>query len=202
MQIKGKISCSCGACSLTVNDSRLQFSLLCACEDCRQAQAWASKFGGKEPKDILYLIYLRSDISEVVGLDSMRATQLRQDARSTRIHCNHCYSCIAVDHFNYANNIFMILPDHCLQDFDTNSEPKAVVNLCDYPRELADLPSDEIPVFHTFKYTQERQRYLDISRAREVFSPPDTPAEGQTIRDVIASIGEVEVLDLEVGSIP
>ncbi len=96
----------------------------------------------------------------------------------------------------------MILPDHCEQDFDTRSEPKAVINLCHYPGRLADLPSDEFPVFHTFKYPQERQRYLDISSAREVFSPPKFPAEGQTIREIIASVGEVEILDLDVGGIP
>mgnify|MGYP004311703775 CR=1 FL=1 len=96
----------------------------------------------------------------------------------------------------------MILPDHCVQDFDTSSGPKAVINLCDYPGELADLPSDEIPVFHTFKDPREKQKYPDISPAREVFSPPRMPAKGLTIRDVIASIGNVEVLNLEVGSIP
>lgn len=202
MQTKGKISCSCGLCSLELNDHRPRYSVLCACEDCRQAHMWASKFGGKQPKDILYSIYFRSDISEVLGLSSMRVTQLRQDARSTRIYCNHCYSCIAVDHINYANNIFMIQPDHCEQSFNVELAPKAVINLCDYPGDLAPLPSDEIPVFHTTRYPQERQRFLDISPIRKMLSPPDTPAEGQTIRDVIASIGEVEVLDLEVGSIP
>ena len=81
----------------------------------------------------------------------MRVVQLRHDARSTRIYFTNCYSYTVVDHVNFANNILMIMLGYCEQDFVTILEPKAVLNLCDYPGNLADLPSDKIPVFHIFK---------------------------------------------------
>ena len=57
----------------------------------------------------------------------MTATQLRKDARSTRIYCKKCFSCVAIDHVFYQNNIFMIQPKHCEYNFDIESPPKAVI---------------------------------------------------------------------------
>ena len=196
---KGKIKCSCGACILTLNDSRPKYSLLCACEDCRLALSWASQFGGKPPDNLLYSIYLRSDFAEVTGLNSMRTTQLRDNARSTRIYCKKCYSCIGIDHINYANNVFMIQPDYCEQDFSTWIEPKAVIFLCDYPEKTVPLPSENIPIFHTFKYPQERQRFLDITPIGETLAPPKFPAVGKTIREIIATLNNTENLALQSG---
>ena len=60
---------------------------MCACEDCRQALSWADKNGGKKPKNILYSVYFRSDISNFFGLENMVVTHLRDDASSTRVYC-------------------------------------------------------------------------------------------------------------------
>ena len=81
MNEKNTISCCCGACSLKLNEPSPKFSLMCACEDCRQALRWAAQRGGKEPKDIIYSVYLRSDIHSYDGLEHMIVTQLRSDAR-------------------------------------------------------------------------------------------------------------------------
>ena len=108
----GKISCSCGSCSLSLNDTSPKYSVLCACEDCRQALCWALKNGANTPKNILYSVYFRSDFSGFTGVDKMIAIQLRDDTNSTRDFCKNCFSCIAIDHVNYQNNVFMIQPDY------------------------------------------------------------------------------------------
>ena len=54
MEIKNKISCSCGKCGIELNDTSPKYSVMCAWEDCRQALSWAEKNGGKKPKNILY----------------------------------------------------------------------------------------------------------------------------------------------------
>jgi len=93
----------------------------------------------------------------------------------------------------------MIQPDYCEQDFSTWVEPKAVIFLCDYPEETAPLPSENIPIFHTFKYPQERQRFLDITPIGESLAPPKTPAVGQTFREIIATLNNTENLALQSG---
>ena len=50
MDEKNKISCSCGSCQLFLNDPLPKYSVMCACEDCRQALRWAEINGGKKPK--------------------------------------------------------------------------------------------------------------------------------------------------------
>ena len=169
---------------------------MCACEDCRQALRWAEINGGKKPKDILYSVYFRSDIQSYNGIENMIATQLRDDASSTRIYCKKCFSCFAVDHVNYQNNVFMIQPDYCKQNFNIQIPPLAVLNLQDYPGEFAELDSDTIPVFHSRKYPQERKRFLSIEPISEYLTPPKIPAEGITIRELITKIGKIRVLDL------
>ena len=51
MDKKNKISCSCGLCELFLNDPSPKYSVMCACEDCRQALRWAEINGGAKPKD-------------------------------------------------------------------------------------------------------------------------------------------------------
>tara|TARA_B110001452_G_scaffold245544_1_gene230292 strand:+ start:194 stop:802 length:609 start_codon:yes stop_codon:yes gene_type:complete len=199
MSENNNISCSCGSCQLFLNDPLPKYSVMCACEDCRQALRWAEINGGKKPKDILYSVYFRSDIQSYNGIQNMIATQLRSDARSTRIYCKKCFSCLAIDHVNYQNNIFMIQPDHCTQNFNVDIPPKAVINLIDYPEEVADLDSETIPIFHTTKYPQERKRFLSIEPIIEFLAPPKTPAKGITIREIILKIGKVEKLQLTKG---
>ena len=90
MSINNKISCVCGLCQLFLNEPLPKYSIMCACEDCRQALRWAEKNGGQKPKDILYSVYFRSDVQSYNGIQNMIATQLRSDARSTRIYCKKC----------------------------------------------------------------------------------------------------------------
>ena len=93
----------------------------------------------------------------------MRATQLSENARLTRIYRKKCSSCIGIDHINDANNVFIIQPDYGEQKFSAWVEPKGVTFLCDCPEGNAPLPSDVIPVFHPFRYPQERRRVSDVA---------------------------------------
>ena len=113
-----------------------------------------------------------------------------------RIYFKKCFSFIAIDHVFYQNNIFMIQPEHCEQNFKIVSPPKAVINLNDYPGEFANLDSETIPVFHTNKYPQERNRFRSIEPISDFLCPPKIPAIGMTIREIISKIGKIRVLDL------
>ena len=201
MSAKNTISCHCGACSLKLNDPSPKFSLMCACEDCKQALSWAAQRGGKKPKDIIYSAYFRSDIQSYAGIENMTVTQLRSNAKSTRVYCKNCFSCIAIDHIVYENNVFMMQPEHCVQDFNANTPPKAIIHLVDYNGEVSDIPSDTIPVFHSLHYPQERKRFRAIKPISESFSPSKSILLGITLRDLISEINKVEVLHLEKGNI-
>ena len=169
---------------------------MCACEDCRKALGWAALRGDNKPKDIIYSVYFRSDIQSYNGIDNMTATQLRSNARSTRVYCKLCFSYIAIDHVVYEDNVFMMQPEHCIQDFNANTPPKAIIHLLDYNGEAADIPSETIPIFHSLQYPQERKRFRAIKPISESFSPPALRSQGITLRDLISKINKVEVLHL------
>ena len=173
---------------------------MCACEDCRQALRWAAQRGGNKPKDIIYSAYFRSDIQSYDGIDNMTVTQLRSDARSTRVYCKNCFSCIAIDHVVYEDNVFMIQPEHCVQDFNAITLPKAIIHLIDYNGEAKDMPLDNIPIFHSLQHPQEGKRFRAIKPISESFAPTKTGSQGITLRDLISKINNIEVLHLKKGS--
>lgn len=202
MNVKNTISCHCGACSLKLNEPSPKFSLICACEGCRQALSWTAQRGGKKPKDIIYSAYFRSDIQSYDGIKNMNVTQLRSDARSTRIYCKNCFSCIAIGHLVYENNVFMMQPEHRIQDFNAITPPKAIIHLIDYNGEAKDVQSDTIPIFHSLQYPQERKRFRGIKPISESYAPYKTSLQEITLRDLIAKTNKDEVLHLEKCNVP
>ena len=197
-----KITCRCNACELTLSDPTPKMSVLCACEDCRQALSWAAKFGGKKPSGLVHNVYLRCDLSEIVGREHMQATQLRDDARSTRIFCRHCYACIGIDHVRYMNRVFMVQPDHCSLNFELAVKPTAVLFLSDYRGSDAPVPTDDTPIFHSFEDPQDYARYRAIPVVAETFSGPLGPPTGHTMSDLIESLKPVDNLGLTRGAPP
>ena len=161
--------------------------------------SWGASKGGKEPELIGFGCYMRSDIAHVKGQSEMRAVQLRDGARSTRVYCSSCYSIIGIDHPSYQDNVFFIFPKHCQTTCDVDLEPAAVLFLRDYPEEVAPVPSEEIPVFHTFVYPQERTRYRSIPIVANSLCPPSSPPKGQTLRQLIDSLEGVKILGLDRG---
>ena len=85
----------------------------------------------------------------------------------------------------YEDNVFMIQPEHCIQDFNANIPAKAVIHLIDYKGEAADIPSETIPIFHSLQYPQERKRFRDIKPISDSFAPPTTSSQGITLRELI-----------------
>lgn len=193
------ISCSCGQCKLTLANNRPIMSLYCACKDCRQAIKWGELRGGKAPKKLQQPVYVRSDIISVDGENLMKPFQLRNPAKSTRIYCTNCYSILGVNHPTYVNNVFMFFPEHCAADMDLSIKPCAVTNMLSYTHEeKADLPTN-IPVFYSFSYPQERDRFFSIPEVGKAFSKPTKPAVGKTFEELIKSLGDIEILNLDIG---
>jgi hypothetical protein len=196
---EAKISCKCGVCELTLADGRSTVSFLCGCEDCRQALQWGFKNGGVKPDPLAHAYYMRSDITDVKGRDKMIAVKLREDSRSTRVYCTDCYSIVGIDHPAYRNNIFAIFPKHCMNTADLTVPLTAIVHMIDYSEKIGPLPVEEVPVFHTFRFPQERARWLSIPAVASAFREPTEPTNGTTMRALIESLGPPLVLNLEKG---
>ena len=196
------IECSCGECKLTTVDDYPMMSLFCACKDCRQAIKWGEMRGGKAPQKLPHLVYVRSDIISIEGERRMKSFQLRNSAKSTRVYCTNCFSILGIDHPTYADNVFMFFPYHCVSNINLSITPCAALNISSHPYpEPADLPTD-MPIFHNFNYAQERNRFFTIPEVRKAFREPVKPPIGKTLRVMIKKLGEIEILDLEVGADP
>lgn len=196
---EAKISCKCGACELTLADGKSTHSVLCGCEDCRQALQWGFKNGGVKPDPLPRLYYMRSDIIDVKGRDKVIAVKLREDGRSKRLYCTNCYSILGVDHPAYKNNVFLNFPKHCINGGNLAVPLAAIVMMIDYSERIGPMPVEEAPVFHTFRFPQERERFFSIPAIANAFKEPREPAKGITLASLIESLGPLTVLGLEKG---
>ena len=197
---QAKIACTCNACELTLADGKATLCLLCGCEDCRQALQWGYKNGGVKPDPLPRVYYMRSDIIDVKGRDHMVVVKIREDGRSRRIYCTKCYSILGVDHPNYTNNlIFVNWPKHCINSGDLTAPLSAIIMLIDYSERIGPIPVENVPVFHTLRYPQERARLRSIEAVASTFSPPTEPIEGITLAALIDRLGPPLVLNLEKG---
>ncbi len=182
------IKCKCEKCSIFLNEPKVLYSLFCACEDCRQAGEWGYIKGGNKPEKIQKLIYLRSDIIKTKGLEFMQSYQLRENADSTRIYCDNCYSMIGVDHRNYKDILFMVIPNLCNTDIKDNTTPLAVIQMQDYV--FGDKPniSNNIKLIQTYNNKITRD-----------FKPRYQKPVGISIRELISKISGPTILDLKKG---
>ena len=166
-------------------------------EDCRQAIEWGAKNGGKPAAPFAEPIYMKSDIAGVEGRDKMKAVQLRNDARSTRVYCKECHAILGIDHPSYSNNVFMFFKNHCETSFKLPHKAVAAIYLDDLPAEASDLIPTDIPLFYSFP--REREKFRSIDAVSNSFKEPDNPPRGYSFGDLIKSLGEIEVLQLEQG---
>ena len=192
------IECKCGSAALTGADGKAILYLQCGCEDCRQALQWCYKNGGVKPDPLPRLYYLRSDIVDVKGKDYMKAFKLREDGRSTRISCIKCYSILGVDHPVYQSNVFLNFPKHCNNGGDLSIPLVAYIHMADYPDD-SPLPTEDVPLFVSARFPQERQRLLSLPEVKDAFKEPAEPIIGMTLTSLIESLGPVTVLDLVKG---
>ena len=142
---------------------------------------------------------MQSDIIEVNGRDKMIAVKLREDGRSTRVYCANCYSVLAIDHPAYKNNVFLNFPKHCINGGDLSAPLAAIVMMIDYSERIGPMPVEEVPVFHTFRFPQERERFFSIPAIANAFSEPRELPRGITLASLIESLGPQTVLGLEKG---
>jgi hypothetical protein len=192
------IECKCGSSALTVADGKAILYLQCGCEDCRQALQWGHMKGGVEPDPLPRLYYLRSDIVDVKGKDYMKAFKLREDGRSTRISCIKCYSVLGVDHPAYQSNVFLNFPKYCNNGGDLSTPLAAYIHMADYSDDDP-FPTEDVPLFVSIRFPQERQRLLSIPAVRNAFKKPTEPIKGMTLTSLIESLGPVTVLELVKG---
>ena len=188
------ITCHCGACGFAITDDQPTLSLLCGCTDCREALEWCAKRGGLEPVSLPELIYVKSDIVNVFGLEFMRVFQLNQNARSTRVYCNSCFSVIGVDHKSYRNNVFMFFKNHCITTCDLSIKPSAAIFL----KELKDTNQinqlKNIPLIFSFT-KKETQQFRSIKAVSYSFNYIKRPRYGQTLKSLIKSISKIVILN-------
>ena len=194
------IECKCGSTALTIADEKAILCLECGCEDCRQALQWAYKHGGVEPDPLPRLYYMRSDIVDIKGREHMRAFKLRKSGRSTRIHCLKCYSVLGVDHPVYQSNVFLNFAKYCNNGGNLSTPLAAYINMIDYSDDEP-FPTEDVPLFVSTRFPQERERFLSISAVRNAFKKPTESIKGITLTSLIENLGPVTVLELEKGEI-
>lgn len=194
------IRCTCGRCVISLCPAFPQLSLLCGCEDCRQALAWGAAQGGRSADPLPHLFYIRSDITKVKGLEFMQPVQLRGEAKSTRVYCTTCYAVLAVDHPGYQDHVFMFFKGHCDTSSDLTLKPSAAIYMNDYrDKPIPDIPAD-IPVLQSFQDPKDQKRFRALPAVRDSFRMPAEPAEGQSLRELIPNMQPLRVLNLAKGA--
>ena len=194
-QMTAEITCKCSRCKFSLNYTTPSLSLLCACEDCRQALAWGFEQGGIVPTDLPQLFYIRSDIRTIDGLEFMQPFQLRDNAKSTRVYCTKCFSILGVDHPGYRDNVFMFFKGFCCTNFDLSIKPSAVIYLKDCLRDKNYTIPDHIEKIWSFT-SEERIRFHSIPEVSNSLTEVTRPAEGMTFREIIQKMPEIKVLNL------
>ncbi len=190
------IKCYCERCSIYLNDYRVFYSLYCACEDCRQAGEWGHTKGGRKPEKLQKLIYIRSDIKKIDGLDLMRSYQLRANAYSTRIYCKKCFSIIGIDHPNYKDTVFMIIPYLCKTNLNINITPVATIQMQDYIFKNKKKINSKILLMNDFKDTNLNKKFNKLmNQVRPRYRIP----KGISFKELLSKLGEPTILNLKKG---
>ena len=194
-----KITCRCGKSSINLKTEKIYRTLICACEDCRQALEWAHKQGGVKPNDLPKLVYVDSNIESFSGLENVGAFQLRKGAKSTRVYCKKCFSIIAVDHPGYNNERFMFFENHCYTTLDTSMEPNAIIYLDHLPEGTKEKIPDDLP---RFRDIDKPDQWDEFATLLEKTASPSSVREGKGLRlyNLLDKIGHIEVLNLEPGA--
>ena len=194
-----KITCRCAKSSINLNTEKVYRTLICACEDCRQALEWAFKAGGEKPSDLPKLVYVDSDIESFSGLENMRAFQLRKGSKSTRIYCKKCFSILAVDHPNYNNEQFMFFENHCSTTLDTSLKPNAITYLDHLPEGSKEIIPSDLPQFRDL---DKPDQWEEFAALLEKTASPSSVREGKGIQlyNILEQIGHIQVLNLEPGA--
>ena len=194
-----KITCHCGRCCINLEIEKVYRTLICVCEDCRQALEWAQKQGGVKPNALPKLVYVHSNIESFSGLENMRAFQLRKGSKSTRLYCKECFSILAVDHPDYNNDRFMFFENHCSTTLDTSLKPNAITYLDHLPEGSKEIIPGDLPQFRDLDMPDQWEEFAALL---EKTASPSSVREGKGLRlyNILEKICHIEVLNLEPGA--
>ena len=67
----------------------------------------------------------------------------------------------------------------------------------DYPKDYESPPEDDVPLFYSFDYNQERRRFKSV--VSNTFKKRTDPLKGINFTALIESLGTPKILDLEKG---
>jgi hypothetical protein len=109
-----------------------------------------------------------------------------------------CYSVLGVDHPVYESNVFLNFPKYCNNGGDLSTPLAAYIHMADYSDD-GPFPTEDVPLFVSIRFPQERQRLLSIPAVRNAFKKPTEPIKGMTLTSLIESLGSVTVLELVKG---
>ncbi len=152
--------------------------------------------GGLLPDRLQKLIYVRSDIKDVEGIKYMHAYQLRNNSSSTRIYHKECYSIIGIDHINYKDIVFMLIPKLCKTDLDLSIKPVAAIFMNDYPYKDISMISDDVLFLKDFKDENINNKYNALmGPLRAKYLKP----RGISFKQLIKEVEGVTVLNLKKG---
>ena len=68
----------------------------------------------------------------------------------------------------------------------------------DYPEDYETPPEDDVPLFYSFEYKQERQRFLSLPTVANTFKRRTDPLKGINFTELV-TLREPEILNLEKG---
>ena len=69
----------------------------------------------------------------------------------------------------------------------------------DYSDDIGPLPTEDVPLFVTNRFPQERQRLFSLPEVKHAFEESTESISGMTLTSLIESWGAVTVLDLVKG---
>ena len=93
----------------------------------------------------------------------------------------------------------MNYPKHCNNGGDLSIPLVAYVWMIDYSEDIGPLPTEDVPLFVTNRFPQERQRLFSLPQVKHAFKQPTASIRGMTLTSLIESLGPVTVLDLVKG---
>ena len=93
----------------------------------------------------------------------------------------------------------MNFPEFCINNGDLSVPLAAYINMADYDDDVGPEPSEDVPLFESIRYKQERERLFRIPETKRTFTSPHDPVQGYTFRSLLAEIGAPTALNLEEG---
>ncbi len=197
---RATITCYCGSCALHLAETSATCFFQCGCNSCRQKIQFGQAKGGRESVPLPKLFYMPSVITSIEGREHLQAFQLREKTDSTQIYCTKCWAILGVDHVNYPETIFLNFPEFCVNNGDLSVSLSAYIMMSDYNEDIGPAPTENVPLFESLRYEQERARLFALSDPQKTFSEPGEPLAGYTFRALLADLDPPKILNISESS--